>query len=85
MAVKAKQQQPELSDDWHLDEPLAYLVKCHNDCVMEYRVFVCEAEARRFAEAQERILPEDEDESRDSLIYPLYAGHGRTRHERKFS
>ena len=53
---------PELSDDWHLEEPLAYLVKCYNTTISEYQVFSCEIEAQRFAERQEEAANDEGDE-----------------------
>jgi hypothetical protein len=77
---------PELSDDWHLDEPLAYLVKCYDTTISEYQVFACEIEAQRFAEQQEEAADDEGDEEvADWLVYPLYAGHGRHLSERRFS
>lgn len=65
---------PELTDDFHLDEPLAYLVKCHDTTVHEYFILLRDDEARSFAEAQEDLAEED-DGPEEFHVYPLYAGH----------
>jgi hypothetical protein len=75
---------PELSDDWRVDEPLAYLVKCFNTVNHEYLVFANEADARRFAEDQEQKAL-NYGKPDDWLVYPLYAGNGRGLSERRFS
>ena len=68
---------PELTDDFHLDEPLAYLVKCYDDTLHEYLIFTDEGVAKRFAENQEDLAEGDEDgDGPHSFdVYPLYAGH----------
>jgi len=58
----------ELSDEWRSDEPLAYLVKCFDDTMQEYRVFMNESEAVIFAGLQADAADTDWD------IFPLYAG-----------
>jgi len=64
----------ELSDDWHLDEPLAYLVKNHSDYGREYEIFQDESDAKLHAEKQE-YEAENDREPDDFQIYPLYAGN----------
>lgn len=67
-----EQLQPKLSDDWRTEEPLAYLVKCFDTTMHEYKVFANEDEAQRFAESQEQLAC-DSDDAEDWLVYPLYA------------
>lgn len=61
-----------LTDDFIQDEPLAYLVKCFDTTVYEYKVFVNENEADSFAAIQEDEAGSN-DELEDWLVYPLYA------------
>lgn len=62
-----------LSDDFHQDEPLAYLVKCYFTGLHEYKVFADGREADSFAAIQTQEAS-DNGEPSDFLIYPLYAG-----------
>jgi hypothetical protein len=65
---------PAITDDFHYDEPLAYLVKNYSDYGREYEIFHDEAEARRHARKQTDESRE-EDALRDFEVYPLYAGN----------
>lgn len=67
---KAETQPPELSDDWHWDEPLAYLVKCFDTTLHEYRVFENKRDANDFADEQRELA----DDEYDGRVWPLYAG-----------
>lgn len=62
-----------LSDDWHQDEPLAYLVKCYDTTLCEYKVFTEGRDARDFASEQED-LARGAGQTEDWQVYPLYAG-----------
>jgi hypothetical protein len=64
-----------LSDDWRTEEPLAYLVKCHDDTLEEYQVFANKPDAMSFAAIQESNA-DDAGQPEDWLVYPLYAGDG---------
>jgi hypothetical protein len=65
---------PKLSDDWHLDEPLAYLVKNYTDYGREYEIFHDESAAKHHAR-QQMDLSRDDKNLQDFQIYPLYAGN----------
>lgn len=61
-----------LSDDFHQDEPLAYLVTNFDTTMSEYEVFANEHEANTHASDQyQRAV--DAGEPVDWLVYPLYA------------
>ena len=62
-----------LSDDFHQDEPLAYLVKNFDTTLEEYRVFANESDARRHVDCEEQAA-RDGGEPQDWKVYPLYAG-----------
>ena len=65
-----------LSDDFHQEEPLGYLVKNFDTTLHEYMVFANEDEAKRHAINQQDLCDHDadEDEQEEFLVYPLYAG-----------
>lgn len=63
----------ELSDDWHQDEPLAYLVKCFDTTIHEYKVFADDREAESYANQQQEESGADSEY--DGRVFPLYAGN----------
>jgi len=60
----------ELTDEIRDEEPVGYLVFCHDQTVYEYKVFADDREAKTFAENQR-----DSSDAGEWPIYPLYATH----------
>lgn len=65
----------ELTDEFHQDEPLAYLVKRCDDTIREYDVFENYRDACNFAARQSEEHEERNGEPRGFDVYPLYASH----------
>lgn len=64
----------ELTDEFHQEEPLGYLVKNHDTTIREYEVFAEEYFAQEHARQQEQ-LARDAGEEEDWQIFPMYASH----------
>lgn len=65
----------ELTDAFHQEEPLGYLVSLHNQTLHEYMVFANHDEAVDCAVRQEEEYHDETGELIDWPIYPLYASH----------
>jgi hypothetical protein len=61
-----------LTDEFHQDEPLGYLVKNYDVTIDEYEVFCHEGQAKDHARQQQSLT--DYEDRYDDRIFPLYAG-----------
>jgi hypothetical protein len=72
-AYRPARETMELSDDWHNDEPAAFMVKnAAPDAAGEYKIFIDEIAAKTHARHQAEWA--DEDDEFDDRIWPLYPG-----------